>query len=43
MDAINQKQAMKNINEYNKSKIATAIAKAEEDSDEDDLTGWHLD
>lgn len=38
-----RKEAGKYINEVNKSKLANAMAKAEEDSDEDDLVGWHLD
>jgi len=38
-----RKEAGKFINEYNKSKLATTIKKAEEDSDDDDLAGWHLD
>lgn len=38
-----RKEAGKFINEYNKSKLASAIKKAEEDSDDDDLAGWHLD
>ena len=37
------KEAGRFINEVNKSKLANAMAKAEEDSDEDDLVGWHLD
>lgn len=38
-----RKQAGKFINEYNKEKLANTIRKAEEDSDDDDLAGWHLD
>ena len=41
--ADDRKQATKFVNDYNKSKLANTIAKAEEDSDEDDLAGWHLD
>lgn len=41
--AAEQKDAAKFINEFNKTKLTSAIQKAEEDSDEDDLTGWHLD
>lgn len=38
-----QAEAGRFINEYNKSKLAKAIENKIEDSDEDDLTGWHLD
>lgn len=38
-----RKQAGKFINEYNKEKLLNTIKKAEEDSDDDDLAGWHLD
>lgn len=38
-----QNEAGRYINEYNKSKLAKQIEKANEDSDDDDLTGWHLD
>lgn len=38
-----RKQAGKFINEYNKEKLLNNIKKAEEDSDDDDLAGWHLD
>jgi hypothetical protein len=38
-----RKQAGKFINEYNKEKLQNTIKKAEEDSDDDDLAGWHLD
>ena len=38
-----RKEAGKFINEYNKSKLAGTIKKAAQDSDDDDLAGWHLD
>ena len=38
-----KKDAGKFIQEYNKTKLANTINKAEEDSDDDDLAGWHLD
>jgi hypothetical protein len=41
--AAERKEAGRFINEYNKEKLANTIKKAEEDSDDDDLAGWHLD
>lgn len=38
-----RKLAGQRINQYNKEKVSNAIKKAEEDSDDDDLAGWHLD
>ena len=38
-----QKKANKRIIEHNKNKVIDAVRKAEEDSDDDDLAGWHLD
>lgn len=38
-----KKEAGKYIAEVNKTKLAERINKAKEDSDEDDLVGWHLD
>ena len=38
-----RKQAGKRLNDYNKEKVSTAVKNAQEDSDEDDLAGWHLD
>lgn len=38
-----QKLASKLVIEYNKQKVSTAVLKAAEDSDDDDLAGWHLD
>jgi hypothetical protein len=38
-----QKHASKLVIEYNKQKVSTAVLKAAEDSDDDDLAGWHLD
>lgn len=38
-----QKKAGKRLIEHNKAKVANAVLKAGEDSDEDDLAGWHLD
>ena len=37
------KVAGKRVVEYNKEKVRKAVMLAEEDSDEDDLAGWHLD
>ena len=31
------------MTEYNKQKVSNAVLKAAEDSDDDDLAGWHLD
>ena len=31
------------MNEYSKEKVQNAVKLAAEDSDEDDLAGWHLD
>ena len=38
-----KKQAAKRVIEENKIKVSEAVRKAEEDSDDDDLAGWHLD
>lgn len=38
-----QKLASKLVIEYNKQKVSNAVMKAAEDSDDDDLAGWHLD
>lgn len=38
-----QKLASKLVIEYNKQKVSNAVLKAAEDSDDDDLAGWHLD
>ena len=38
-----KKDANKYIAEVNKTKLADRLKKAEQDSDEDDLVGWHLD
>ena len=38
-----KKEADKYIATVNKTKLAERINKAKEDSDEDDLVGWHLD
>lgn len=38
-----QKLAGKLVTEYNKQKVSNAVLKAAEDSDDDDLAGWHLD
>jgi WD40 repeat protein len=38
-----QKLASKLVIEYNKQKVSNAVQKAAEDSDDDDLAGWHLD
>lgn len=38
-----KKFAGQRLNQYNKVKVSNAIKKAEEDSDDDDLAGWHLD
>lgn len=38
-----KKEAGKFLNEYSKTKLASTMKKAEEDSDQDDLAGWHLD
>ena len=38
-----KKQAAKRVIEENKIKVSQAVKKAEEDSDDDDLAGWHLD
>jgi hypothetical protein len=38
-----RKQVDKEIIEHNKGKLAAALKRAEEDSDDDDLAGWHLD
>ena len=31
------------MNEYSREKVQNAVKMAAEDSDEDDLAGWHLD
>jgi hypothetical protein len=38
-----QKLAGKFITDYRKEKLANNLVKAQEDSDDDDLAGWHLD
>jgi hypothetical protein len=38
-----QKTAGKFITDYRKEKLANNLIKAQEDSDDDDLAGWHLD
>ena len=38
-----EKEADKRLREMNKERVVNAVRKAEEDSDEDDLAGWHLD
>ena len=41
--AVEKKIAAKRVIEENKIKVTDAIRKAAEDSDDDDLAGWHLD
>ena len=43
MVADEEKQAGKMINEKRREYLEERLKKANEDSDEDDLTGWHLD
>lgn len=38
-----RKLANKRVIEENKRKVGEAIKKGAEDSDDDDLAGWHLD
>ena len=40
---IEKDEAAKNIKEIYKTKLIEQQKKADEDSDEDDLVGWHLD
>lgn len=37
-----EKEADKRLREMNKERVINAVRKAEEDSDDDDLAGWHL-
>jgi hypothetical protein len=37
------KVANKRVLEANRNKVGEALRKGEEDSDNDDLAGWHLD
>ena len=41
--ATEKKEAGKFIVEVHKTKLAERMTKAKDDSDEDDLVGWHLD
>jgi hypothetical protein len=41
--ATERKEAGKYIADVNKTKLAERLNKAKDDSDEDDLVGWHLD
>jgi WD40 repeat protein len=38
-----QRIAGKNVIEHHKGKVLNTVQRAAEDSDEDDLRGWHLD
>ena len=37
------KKAGKRVLDANREKVSNAVQRAEDDSDEDDLAGWHLD